>query len=232
MTNEYRILGNKLGYQFKDTALLDLALSHRSVGMKNNERLEFLGDSILNYVIGEDLYHRFPDVQEGHLSRLRARMVKGATLAELGIEFGLSEHMKMGAGELKSGGYRRESILADAVEAIIGAIHLENNSDMSVCKRVILSWYLSRLEKLSVKDTLKDPKTRLQEYLQSRKQALPQYEVVDVKGLSHQQTFYVECTIESSGSIAKGQGTSRRIAEQVAAAEALIVLGVDERDSI
>ena len=119
MTNEYRILGNKLGYQFKDTALLDLALSHRSVGMKNNERLEFLGDSILNYVIGEDLYHRFPDVQEGHLSRLRARMVKGATLAELGIEFGLSEHMKMGAGELKSGGYRRESILADAVEAII-----------------------------------------------------------------------------------------------------------------
>ncbi|MFC3150491.1 ribonuclease III [Litoribrevibacter euphylliae] len=230
MTKQYKLLCNQLGYQFENEALLELALSHRSVGGKNNERLEFLGDSILNYVIGEDLYHRFSDAQEGQLSRLRARMVKGATLAELGREFGLSEYMKMGSGELKSGGYRRESILADAVEAIIGAIHLENDGDMAVCKKVILSWYQSRLEKLSIKDTLKDPKTRLQEHLQSRQQPLPQYEVVNVKGQAHQQTFYVECRVESINEVANGKGTSRRIAEQVAAGEALILLGVDTRE--
>jgi ribonuclease-3 len=227
MTNQYKVLGNRLGYHFQDEALLELALSHRSVGGKNNERLEFLGDSILNYVIGEDLYHRFADAQEGQLSRLRARMVKGTTLAEIAKEFGLSEYMKMGSGELKSGGYRRESILADAVEAIIGAIHLENNGDMAVCKRVILEWYQSRLQKLSIKDTLKDPKTRLQEFLQSRQLALPQYEVIEVKGQAHQQTFFVECRVESISSVAKGKGTSRRVAEQVAAGEALILLGVD-----
>jgi len=231
MANQYKVLCNRLGYQFQDEALLELALSHRSIGGKNNERLEFLGDSILNYVIGEDLYHRFSDAQEGQLSRLRARMVKGATLAELGKEFGLSEYMKMGSGELKSGGYRRESILADAVEAIIGAIHLENDGDMAVCKRVILAWYQSRLEKLSVKDTLKDPKTRLQEYLQSRQMSLPQYEVVNVTGQAHQQTFFVECTVEGLEEIAHGKGTSRRIAEQVAAGEALILLGVDAREN-
>ncbi|GLQ31203.1 ribonuclease III [Litoribrevibacter albus] len=230
MTNQYISLYNQLGYHFQDEALLELALSHRSVGGKNNERLEFLGDSILNYVIGEDLYHRFSDAQEGQLSRLRARMVKGATLAELGREFGLSEYMKMGSGELKSGGYRRDSILADAVEAIIGAIHLENHGDMAACKRVILNWYQSRLEKLSVKDTLKDPKTRLQEFLQSRQQPLPQYEVVNVKGQAHQQTFFVECRVESLEEVAYGKGTSRRIAEQVAAGEALILLGVDTRE--
>ncbi|GAA3940100.1 ribonuclease III [Litoribacillus peritrichatus] len=232
MTSKYKSLDKKLGYSFKDIELLELALSHRSVGNTNNERLEFLGDSILNFVIGEDLYRRFPDIQEGHLSRLRARMVKGATLAELGLEFGLSDFMKMGAGELKSGGYRRESILADAVEAIIGAIHLENNGDMSVCKRVILAWYQSRLDKLSIKDTLKDPKTRLQEFLQSRKLALPEYEVVKVKGLSHKQTFHVECRVEGTEEVATGTGTSRRIAEQVAAAEALILLGVDTRENV
>lgn len=152
MTISYSSLCKKIGYNFTDEALLTLALSHRSVGGKNNERLEFLGDSILNFVIGEDLFHRFSTADEGQLSRLRARMVKGVTLAELGREFGLSEYMRMGSGELKSGGYRRESILADAVEAIIGAIFLETN-DMEVCQRVILQWYQTRLDKLSIKDT-------------------------------------------------------------------------------
>jgi ribonuclease-3 len=230
MTTSYSPLYKKIGYSFSDEALLTLALSHRSVGGKNNERLEFLGDSILNFVIGEDLFHRFSDADEGQLSRLRARMVKGVTLAELGREFGLSEYMRMGSGELKSGGYRRESILADAVEAIIGAIYLETN-DMEVCQKVILQWYHSRLEKLSIKDTLKDPKTRLQEYLQSRQMALPDYRVVEVKGQAHQQTFFVECSVESLSEDAKGTGTSRRIAEQVAAGEALIMLGIDEKET-
>lgn len=138
-------LAKKLGYQFKDESMIELALTHRSHGKRNNERLEFLGDSILNFVIAEALYRRFPEAKEGQLSRLRAQLVKGETLAELAREMKLGDYLRLGSGELKSGGYRRDSILADSVEAIIGAIYLD--SDMECCRPYILSWYQSRLHR-------------------------------------------------------------------------------------
>ncbi|WP_410506458.1 ribonuclease III [Marinomonas sp. GJ51-6] len=199
--------------------MLELALTHRSFGGKNNERLEFLGDSILNYVIAEDLFHRFPKAKEGELSRLRASLVKGDTLAELAREFQLGDFLKLGAGELKSGGFRRDSILADAVEGIIGAIYLD--AGMDVCRQHILAWYKDRLDATSLKIVTKDAKTRLQEYLQARKYGLPQYEVVKIDGEPHDQTFYVNCQVEAYDGVIEGKGNSRRIAEQNAAAKAL-----------
>ncbi|WOD09333.1 ribonuclease III [Marinomonas sp. GJ51-6] len=208
-----------MGYFFADLGLLELALTHRSFGGKNNERLEFLGDSILNYVIAEDLFHRFPKAKEGELSRLRASLVKGDTLAELAREFQLGDFLKLGAGELKSGGFRRDSILADAVEGIIGAIYLD--AGMDVCRQHILAWYKDRLDATSLKIVTKDAKTRLQEYLQARKYGLPQYEVVKIDGEPHDQTFYVNCQVEAYDGVIEGKGNSRRIAEQNAAAKAL-----------
>jgi len=218
----YLKLCQKIGYFFADLGLLELALTHRSYGGKNNERLEFLGDSILNYVIAEDLFHRFPKAKEGELSRLRASLVKGDTLAELAREFKLGEYLKLGAGELKSGGFRRDSILADAVEGIIGGMYLD--AGMDVCREHILDWYKSRLDATSLKIVTKDAKTRLQEYLQARKYALPQYDVVQIVGEPHDQTFFVHCTIEILPEAIEGKGNSRRIAEQKAATKALKIL--------
>lgn len=226
MKNSNQALERRIGYSFNDESLLKLALTHRSVGAKNNERLEFLGDSILNFVIAEDLYRRFPKAREGQLSRLRAQLVKGVTLAEIAKEFGLGDYLLLGSGELKSGGFRRESILADAVESIIGAIF--NDTGFEAAKERILYWYNSRLESLTLQDTQKDPKTRLQEFLQSRQQALPAYEVVTVEGEAHAQTFYVECHIDMLKQTSKGSGSSRRIAEQKAAKVALTSLGLEE----
>ncbi|WP_417224994.1 ribonuclease III [Amphritea sp.] len=217
-------LAKKLGYQFKDESMIELALTHRSHGKRNNERLEFLGDSILNFVIAEALYRRFPEAKEGQLSRLRAQLVKGETLAELAREMKLGDYLRLGSGELKSGGYRRDSILADAVEAIIGAIYLD--SDMDSCRPYILGWYQSRLEQTSLLDTQKDSKTRLQEFLQSRRAPLPDYELLSVSGEAHQQTFEIRCAVALLDQPTDGKGSSRRQAEQNAAKKALDKLKV------
>jgi len=219
-------LARRIGHPFVDESLFELALTHRSCGKKNNERLEFLGDSILNFVIADDLFARFPQAKEGELSRLRARMVKGVTLSEVARELGLGDYLRLGSGELKSGGFRRDSILADAVEAIIGAIYLD--SDMETARGFILSWFKTRLEKLDLNETLKDSKTRLQEFLQSRRLALPTYELINVEGEAHDQTFYIDCTVTGLPKPAKGIGSSRRQAEQEAAKHALIELQVEK----
>jgi ribonuclease-3 len=218
-------LERKLGYSFKDQDLMVLALTHRSFAGRNNERLEFLGDAILNFVAGEALFERFPQAREGQLSRLRARLVKGETLAVLARGFELGEYLRLGSGELKSGGFRRESILADALEALIGAIYLD--AGMEAARERVLDWLTGELDGLTLVDTNKDPKTRLQEFLQSRACELPRYEVVDVQGEPHCRTFMVECQVALLNEKTLGQGGSRRIAEQVAAAAALIALGVE-----
>lgn len=223
MTSPYYRLTKAIGYQFESEELLGQALSHRSFARKNNERLEFLGDAILNCTIAQALYTRFPKAKEGQMSRLRAHLVKGETLAELAREFELGDFLKLGSGELKSGGYRRDSILADAVEAIIGAISLDANLETS--QKVILSWFEERLNNLDLKENIKDSKTRLQEYLQARRLPLPDYQVVDISGEAHEQEFTVHCTTESVDEPLVGVGSSRRMAEQEAALAALTLLG-------
>jgi ribonuclease-3 len=214
----------KIGYMFKDETLLDLALTHRSYRSNNNERLEFLGDAVLSLFIAEALFQKFPEAKEGQLSRLRSTLVKGVTLAEIGKEFKLGDYLNLGAGELKSGGHRRESIISDALEAVIGAIYLDSNDD--TCRNVVLAWYQSRLETLTLENNEKDPKTKLQEYLQSIKHDLPNYDVYEVQGEAHDQIFFVTCQIEAMNILTKNKGPSRRIAEQKAAKEALKKLGV------
>ncbi|WED27085.1 ribonuclease III [Vibrio sp. DW001] len=212
-------LEKKIGYKFNDADLFHLALTHRSANGKHNERLEFLGDSILSFVIADDLYHRFPKIDEGDMSRMRATLVRGKTLAELGREFVLGDYLKLGPGELKSGGFRRDSILADAVEAIIGAVYLD--SDVEGVRKIILSWYQSRLESIEPGVSQKDPKTRLQECLQGRKKPLPIYTVTNIKGEAHNQEFTVSCILAGVDKPVIGIGTSRRKAEQAAAELAL-----------
>ena len=223
-SDELARLERRLGYTFSDRSRLELALTHRSCGSRNNERLEFLGDSIVNFVIAEALYELFPDAREGQLSRLRARMVRGVTLAEIGREFELGDCLRLGSGELKSGGYRRESILADAVEAIIGAIYLD--AGMETCHERIRSWFKDRLAGLSITDQQnKDPKTRLQEFLQARQKALPKYRVTGIEGDAHNQEFTILCELEAMSISSQGKGSSRRGAEQQAARKALELLG-------
>lgn len=217
-------LQHKLGYQFKKIALLEQALTHRSASSVHNERLEFLGDSILNFTIGEALYHQFPKAAEGDLSRMRATLVREQTLAQIALEFALGDYLKLGPGELKSGGYRRSSILSDCVEAIIGAIHLDNG--IETAQHVILTWYQQRLAEIQPGDSQKDPKTRLQEYLQGIRQPLPNYTVVDIRGEAHNQTFKVTCQIQQLEEVFEGIGSSRRKAEQAAAEKILAVLKI------
>lgn len=213
----------RIGYDFRDFNLLSLALTHRSVsGRDNNERMEFLGDSILNFIVGHALFERFPQGKEGQLSRLRASLVRGETLAQLAGEFGMSEFLALGPGELKSGGARRESILADALEAVIGAIFIEAGFDET--RRVVRRWFQSRLQSLTLDDTTKDNKTRLQEFLQGHKIPLPEYRILSVVGASHQQMFQVECLIEGMSDCFTGTGMNRRQAEQQAAGYALASL--------
>lgn len=217
-------LARRIGHPFKDPSLFELALTHRSCGKKNNERLEFLGDSIVNFVIADDLFQRFPEAREGQLSRLRAQMVKGETLAEIARELDIGDYLKLGQGELKSGGFRRDSILADAVESIIGAIYLD--SDLDTVKGFILSWFKERLNSLDLDEVLKDSKTRLQEFLQSRRLPLPKYELTKVEGEAHCQTFHILCSIDLLDSPTKGVGSSRRQAEQEAARAAISKLDI------
>jgi len=219
-------LEKSLGHSFADQGLLQQALTHRSAGSRNNERLEFLGDAILGSVIAAELYRRYPGAKEGELSRLRANLVRRESLAEVAHSLVLGQYLTLGAGERKSGGHQRDSILADTVEALLGAISLD--SDFSVCQRVILGLFAARLDSLADAASLKDAKTRLQEYLQSRHQPLPEYTVTDVAGEAHAQSFKVECVVEGAGlPPGKGQGSSRRQAEQSAAEDMLARLDVD-----
>ena len=224
--SDLKQLCQKLDYRFNDESLLALALTHRSLGSKNNERLEFLGDSILGMVIATELFSRFPKEKEGILTRLRSSLVKGETLTAIANELGLSEYITLGSGELKSGGFRRASTLADAVEAIIGAIYLDSSATAGIdeAKKFILGIYKQRLEQCNPADTLKDPKTRLQEYLQAKGQPLPDYEVVDISGKEHQQTFRVACVVEGLGQEFIAKGSSRRKAEQAVASKVLKTL--------
>lgn len=207
---------------FTDSRFLICALTHRSAGKHNNERLEYLGDAILGFVISSELYIRFEDTDEGQLSRLRSSLVKGETLAELARELNLGDYLIMGSGELKSGGYRRNSILADALEALIGAIYLD--SDIDEARRFILRIFEKKLIKLSSISTLKDPKTLLQEYLQSIKQPLPEYSVSSIEGEGENQMFNVSCSAPPIAKVVSGVGASRRKAEQDAAEKMLAQL--------
>jgi ribonuclease-3 len=209
-------LSKRLGYTFKDPELLRLALTHRSISSgPHNERLEFLGDSVLGIIIAESLYQQFPHAQEGQLSRLRSSLVKGETLAAVAQSFQLGDELILGIGELKNGGHRRVSILENALEAIIGAIYLDSN--FNTCREVVLNWFTSRLATLSLKDNVRDPKSRLQEYLQGKGLALPIYEIIRTEGEEHKQTFWVRCTVEALTVVEEAQGLSRKAAEQQSA---------------
>lgn len=215
---KHRALCRQLGHDFAQPALLKQALTHRSYGSPNNERLEFLGDSVLNCAIAAKLYHHYPRQAEGDLSRMRAALVKEQTLAEIATTLKLGDYLQLGEGELKSGGFRRPSILADALEAIIGAVYLDAGFEKA--EQMIVALYEPLLREIDPKTIAKDPKTQLQEYLQSRKLALPFYEVIAIRGEAHEQEFEVECLIPGLNIRAHGEGHSRRRAEQQAATEA------------
>ena len=219
----------RLQYEPRDAALFGQALTHRSAARNNNERLEFLGDAILNLIVAQYLYEHYADADEGALSRLRAAVVSGASLARLAAALELGPALAMGAGELKTGGFRRESILADALEAVCGALYLE--AGMETTRRVLLRVLAPALAALeagaeAVADGQKDAKTRLQEWLQGRGLPLPRYQVVEVAGESHAQTFKVACEVEAMNVSAQGAGLSRRRAEQAAAQQLLAQLGL------
>lgn len=213
------LLLDRLGYTFQDEALLSRALTHRSAGRLHNERLEFLGDSILGFVVAEALYQQQDRAAEGELTRLRAWLVKGDTLAELARGLKLGDFLELGAGELRSGGHARGSILADALEAVFAAIYLDGGLD--AVRDVVLQLLDSRLQQLDASPVRKDPKSRLQELLQGQGKALPVYELIEVEGTSPNQRFRVTCRVEAVGLSTPGQGSSRRKAEQAAAELAL-----------
>ncbi len=208
-------LQSSIGYTFNTTTLLQLAVTHRSFSGNNNERLEFLGDSVLNFIVAHQLYQRFPKLPEGDLSRLRAQLVKESSLCEIALTLNLKDYLKLGEGELKSAGWRRPSILADALEAIVGAVYLDGG--FVAAEVVVLKLFAQKLSTIDPKAIDKDAKSQLQEYLQSKKIELPDYMVVSVEGEAHAQSFKVECVINKLNITTLGEGTSRRNAEQQAA---------------
>lgn len=208
-------LSRRLDYHFKQPAYLKQALTHCSVGSDNYERFEFLGDSILSFVIANQLFSQFPTESEGQLSRLRSFLVKGDMLAEIAKEINLGDFLYLGQGELKSGGFRRASILADALEAIFAAVFLDGGIDAA--KEVIVNLYRTRLQDPSLNDCLKDAKTQLQEYLQAEKRALPDYTLDKIDGDEHDQVFHVTCSVQGIKQVTTGEGSNRRRAEQMAA---------------
>jgi ribonuclease-3 len=212
------------GYQFSSKELLEQALTHRSHSRKvNNERLEFLGDSVLNLIISNFIYRRFEDASEGRLSRIRASLVKQDTLAGVAREIDLGDHIRLGGGELKSGGFRRASILSDVLEALIAAIYLD--SDYLQAEKVVLRLFDDLLQAVDIDSSMKDAKTILQEYLQGRQKPLPHYQVVQTSGKSHDQVFTVSCEVGDLGLHGEGRGSSRKKAEQQAAHNILQMLG-------
>ncbi|MEJ2384667.1 MAG: ribonuclease III [Xanthomonadales bacterium] len=215
-----------IDYRFRDPALLAEALTHRSAGSFNNERLEFLGDSILGTVIAARLFERHPEASEGDMSRMRARLVRGTTLAEVAAGMDLGRRIQMGEGERKSGGYRRSSILADAYEALLGAIFLDGGFD--ACRAVILARFDPLIDALPHIDELKDAKTRLQEWLQGRGRPLPEYLLLEETGADHRKSFRVACRLSDAELQTEQSGGSRRQAEQAAAARMLDLLHAAE----
>ncbi|MBS1139654.1 MAG: RNAse [Proteobacteria bacterium] len=212
-------IAKRLCHQFSDQSLLRTALTHRSFGTPNNERLEFLGDGVLDFVIAAALFHRFAELPEGDLSRLRANLVRQETLHRLALDLDIGAHLRLGEGELKSGGAQRPSILADALEALLGAIYLD--AGFEAVQTVIENLFAPLLDELKPGQFQKDAKTRLQEWLQGRKKALPKYQLLEATGAAHEQRFEVACEIENPTLRTVGHGSSRRIAEQIAAEKAL-----------
>ncbi|GAA5010534.1 ribonuclease III [Pseudoluteimonas lycopersici] len=211
---------DRIGHRFNAPQLLAQALTHRSAGAPHNERLEFLGDALVNLVVAEALYLRWPRADEGALTRARAELVRESALAAIARELDLGPRLTLGPGEMKSGGHRRDSILADALEAVVAAIHLD--SDFDHCREVVLPWFEPALAALPPPNKVgKDAKTRLQEWLQARQRALPVYELVSESGDDHAKVFRVACTLAEPAARAEGEGSSRRAAEQMAAEEVL-----------
>jgi ribonuclease-3 len=215
-------LTTALGHSFADRTLLQTALTHRSFGVPNNERLEFIGDGLLNCIIAVALFRRYPDLAEGELSRMRANLVRQDTLHQLAVALNLGDSLRLGEGELKSGGNQRPSILADAVEALIGAVFLD--AGFEAAQSVIARLYLPLFDEMRSGPVTKDAKTSLQEWLQGRKKPLPRYHVIEASGAAHEQRFEVACEIENPALRTTGQGSSRRLAEQAAADRALKAL--------
>ena len=219
------LLQRRIEYAFADPALLRQALTHRSAGAANNERLEFLGDSGLNFTVARWLFEAFPREREGVLSRLRARLVCTETLAEIAEELELGALVYLGPGERKAGGHRRESILADTVEALLGAVLVDGG--VAAMEALVHRLWAQRLEGVDPRSVNKDPKTRLQEHLQSQGEPLPEYQLVETVGAEHQRRFFIECAIVGMEPV-RGEGTSKRRAEQEAAQQMLQRLGVDD----
>jgi ribonuclease-3 len=226
---QLQALEKVLDYEFKDKALLELALTHRSFHGSNNERLEFLGDSILNFIVAELLFKKFSDLDEGDLSRLRSQLVNESTLSEIGAAINIGEYLKLGEGELKSAGWRRPSIMADGLEAIIGALFMDGGIDAS--HLFITKSYQDRINSINPREIHKDPKSILQEFLQSKKIALPSYEIISIEGEAHSQFFKVNCLISELKLISEGEGTSRKVAEQMAAQVAMKMLKKNSNDN-
>lgn len=225
MNDKVSYIAERVGHRFVDPNLLDTALTHRSAARQNNERLEFLGDAVLNFVIAEILYTRLPKSLEGELTRLRASLVNRQALAELARELQMGCHLKLGGGELKTGGRTRDSILADAFEAVVGAIYLDGG--LASCRECVEKLFAQRLRSVWGGQSEKDPKTRLQELLQARKLPLPIYTVSDVSGGAHSPLFTVACHVDALTETPMGRGTSRRKAEQEAARKTLELIGHD-----
>lgn len=223
MTNKLEILEAILNYQFSDPDLVRRALTHRSASQGHNERLEFLGDSLLGYIVAEYLYATYPEASEGELSRRRSSLVKKESLVEVARVLALGDYISLGAGELKSGGQQRDSILANAVEALIAAVYLDGG--IAACQPIVKRWCIDILGNLSTVHQEKDAKTRLQEVMQAQGLPLPDYKVIAVMGEAHQQTFHVQCSVASLQQAREGTGNSKRLAEQAAAVKILSALG-------
>jgi ribonuclease III len=222
---KHSALSKKLGLSFNNPQIFTMALTHRSANSKNNERLEFLGDSILGFVVAQKLYDLFPSASEGVLSRLRASLVNQSSLAELARQHQLGDYLLLGSGELKSGGFRRDSILSDALEAIMGALFKDQG--INACQTWIELLFAEKLNDLSLDNWQKDPKTQLQELMQSKKQILPEYTLITMSGLAHEQMFQVKCSIPLLTDTCVGTGISRKKAEQSAAELMLELLNKD-----
>ncbi|GAB3383131.1 ribonuclease III [Lysobacter fragariae] len=218
-------MNNRIGYRFAQSGLLEQALTHRSAGAPHNERLEFLGDALVNLIVAEALYSRWPQVDEGALTRARAELVRESALAPIARTLELGGMLTLGPGEMKSGGHRRDSILADALEALVAAIYLD--SDFNTCREAVLPWFEPAMAALPPPHKVgKDAKTRLQEWLQGKQKPLPAYALLAESGEEHAKTFQVSCTLAQPALVAQGEGSSRRAAEQAAAEAALLELGV------